>query len=70
MLSGDWIPLGLPARIKAMATGATVYSLGGATEGLDLVELVRGAPHRAALALDPVRLAARQPVVPRPRRRG
>lgn len=32
MLSGDWIPLGLPARIKAMAPGATVWALGGATE--------------------------------------
>ncbi|MEQ9334262.1 amino acid adenylation domain-containing protein, partial [Thalassobaculum sp.] len=32
MLSGDWIPLGLPARIKALANGATVYGLGGATE--------------------------------------
>lgn len=32
MLSGDWIPLGLPARIKALASGVTVYGLGGATE--------------------------------------
>ena len=32
MLSGDWIPLGLPARIKAAAPGCTVWSLGGATE--------------------------------------
>lgn len=32
MLSGDWIPLGLPARIKAMAPAATVFALGGATE--------------------------------------
>jgi len=32
MLSGDWIPLGLPARTKALANRATVYGLGGATE--------------------------------------
>ncbi|CAN5134745.1 hypothetical protein BH11PSE11_BH11PSE11_05000 [soil metagenome] len=32
MLSGDWIPLGLPARIKAMAAQCTVFALGGATE--------------------------------------
>ncbi|MFI9237350.1 amino acid adenylation domain-containing protein [Streptomyces sp. NPDC053079] len=34
MFSGDWIPLGLPDRIRALAAdGATVMSLGGATEG-------------------------------------
>src|SRR3546814_1870393 len=32
MLSGDWIPLGLPARVKALANSATIYGLGGATE--------------------------------------
>jgi amino acid adenylation domain-containing protein len=32
MLSGDWIPVSLPQQIKALATGAEVYSLGGATE--------------------------------------
>jgi len=32
MLSGDWIPLGLPDRIKALAPQAQVISLGGATE--------------------------------------
>ncbi len=32
LLSGDWIPLDLPDRIRAVAPGATVYSLGGATE--------------------------------------
>ena len=32
MLSGDWIPLGLPAQITALAEHADVISLGGATE--------------------------------------
>lgn len=32
MLSGDWIPVGLPDKIKALAPGARVVSLGGATE--------------------------------------
>lgn len=32
MLSGDWIGLALPARIKAMAPAATIFALGGATE--------------------------------------
>lgn len=32
MLSGDWIPLSLPARAKPMAPNAIFYGLGGATE--------------------------------------
>ncbi len=32
LLSGDWIPLGLPERIRQVAPGARVISLGGATE--------------------------------------
>ncbi|MEV7124180.1 non-ribosomal peptide synthetase [Kitasatospora griseola] len=32
MLSGDWIPLDLPQRIRAVAPQARVVSLGGATE--------------------------------------
>jgi amino acid adenylation domain-containing protein len=32
MLSGDWIPLSLPDRIRALAGGARLISLGGATE--------------------------------------
>jgi yersiniabactin nonribosomal peptide synthetase len=32
MLSGDWIPLDLPQRIKRIAANARVVSLGGATE--------------------------------------
>lgn len=32
LLGGDWIPLTLPDRIKALAAGARVVSLGGATE--------------------------------------
>ncbi|GAA0624214.1 hypothetical protein GCM10010174_49210 [Kutzneria viridogrisea] len=32
MLSGDWIPVTLPARIQAIAPDVSVYSLGGATE--------------------------------------
>lgn len=32
LLSGDWIPTGLPRRIRAMAPNARVVSLGGATE--------------------------------------
>lgn len=32
LLSGDWIPLRLPDRIKSLAKGARVISLGGATE--------------------------------------
>ncbi len=33
LMSGDWIPLSLPDRIKLLAPNATVMSLGGATEG-------------------------------------
>jgi amino acid adenylation domain-containing protein len=33
LLSGDWIPLTLPDRIRALAPEARVVSLGGATEG-------------------------------------
>ena len=32
MLSGDWIALGLPGRLRAVAPLARVHSLGGATE--------------------------------------
>ncbi|MCD6257468.1 amino acid adenylation domain-containing protein, partial [Candidatus Aerophobetes bacterium] len=32
LLSGDWIPLDLPEKIKALAKNAKVISLGGATE--------------------------------------
>ncbi|MFI1358246.1 amino acid adenylation domain-containing protein [Streptomyces sp. NPDC020898] len=32
LLSGDWIPVQLPARIRAVAPDARVISLGGATE--------------------------------------
>ncbi|MFD8493744.1 amino acid adenylation domain-containing protein [Amycolatopsis sp. NPDC059657] len=32
MLSGDWIPVSLPDRLRALVPGARVQSLGGATE--------------------------------------
>jgi acyl-coenzyme A synthetase/AMP-(fatty) acid ligase len=32
LLSGDWIPVGLPDRIRALAPSVRVTSLGGATE--------------------------------------
>jgi amino acid adenylation domain-containing protein len=32
MLSGDWIPLALPGRLRRLAPAAQVHSLGGATE--------------------------------------
>jgi amino acid adenylation domain-containing protein len=32
MMSGDWIPVALPDRIRAQAPGARLISLGGATE--------------------------------------
>jgi amino acid adenylation domain-containing protein len=32
LLSGDWIPVGLPDRIRRIAAGARVVGLGGATE--------------------------------------
>lgn len=32
LLSGDWLPLTLPERLKAMVEGVEVISLGGATE--------------------------------------
>ncbi|HET7505759.1 MAG TPA: amino acid adenylation domain-containing protein [Kofleriaceae bacterium] len=32
LMSGDWIPVGLPDRIRALVDGVEVYSLGGATE--------------------------------------
>ncbi|HEY2740521.1 MAG TPA: amino acid adenylation domain-containing protein, partial [Thermoanaerobaculia bacterium] len=45
LLSGDWIPLGLPERIRRLSQGVSVVSLGGATEAsiwsiLHLVEQV------------------------------
>ncbi|GIG40585.1 non-ribosomal peptide synthetase [Cellulomonas phragmiteti] len=33
LLSGDWIPVTLPGRIRDLLPGAQVHSLGGATEG-------------------------------------
>lgn len=33
LMSGDWIPVDLPAQIKAAVDGIQVVSLGGATEG-------------------------------------
>ena len=33
LLSGDWIPINLPERIKSLSPKSTVMSLGGATEG-------------------------------------
>ncbi len=33
MMSGDWIPLSLPERIRAVCPHASINSLGGATEG-------------------------------------
>lgn len=33
LLSGDWIPLQLPAQIQSLTANATIMSLGGATEG-------------------------------------
>ncbi len=32
MMSGDWIPVSLPNRLRAASPGAAIYSLGGATE--------------------------------------
>jgi len=32
MMSGDWIPVTLPDRIRALSAGVSIYSLGGATE--------------------------------------
>ncbi|MEM7112064.1 MAG: amino acid adenylation domain-containing protein [Chloroflexota bacterium] len=32
MMSGDWIPVTLPDRIRALHPEATIYSMGGATE--------------------------------------
>ncbi len=32
LLAGDWIPVSLPGRLKALIPGATVVSLGGPTE--------------------------------------
>ncbi|WP_274918766.1 non-ribosomal peptide synthetase [Streptomyces sp. WZ-12] len=33
LLSGDWIPVALPDRLRELAPGARLMSLGGATEG-------------------------------------
>lgn len=32
VLGGDWVPVGLPARLKALAPGAVVTTIGGPTE--------------------------------------
>ncbi|HEY0993168.1 MAG TPA: amino acid adenylation domain-containing protein [Kofleriaceae bacterium] len=32
LMSGDWIPVGLPDRIRALVEGVEIHSLGGATE--------------------------------------
>ncbi|MGL5927394.1 MAG: amino acid adenylation domain-containing protein [Dermatophilaceae bacterium] len=33
LISGDWIPLDLPSRSRAMSPGSTFVAMGGATEG-------------------------------------
>ena len=32
MVSGDWVPLDLPARVRELAPGCRFVALGGATE--------------------------------------
>jgi pyochelin synthetase len=68
MLSGDWIPLGLPARVKALANGVTVYGLGGATEASIWSNWFRVERDRGGLAQHPLWLAAGQPALPRAER--
>ncbi len=63
MMSGDWIPLSLPERIRALAPGTRIVSLGGATEASIwsiLYPIERGG---AGLAQHPVRPADVQPGV-------
>jgi amino acid adenylation domain-containing protein len=50
LLSGDWIPLGLPGQLKACAPRAAVWSLGGATEA-SIWSIVHPADQRHAEAV-------------------
>ncbi len=66
MLSGDWIPVSLPGRIKRQIPLCRLYSLGGATEAsiwsiFHPIERVDppGAQH-------PLRQAPAEPDLPRP----
>jgi len=44
LLGGDWIPLSLPDRLRALSSGCTVVSMGGATEvSMDSTLFVVGA---------------------------
>lgn len=48
LLSGDWIPLGQPKRLRAAAPGARFIAMGGATEASiwsNLLEVERVPPH-------------------------
>ncbi|TDR95023.1 non-ribosomal peptide synthetase [Enterovirga rhinocerotis] len=48
LLSGDWIPLGQPARLRAAAPGSRFLALGGATEAAiwsNLLEVDEVPPH-------------------------
>ncbi len=67
-LSGDWIPVTLPGRIRERFPGARVISLGGATEATvwsNVFPIERG---RSGLAEHPVRPAHRERPLPRARR--
>lgn len=64
MLSGDWIPVSQPRQIAALAPGASMLSLGGATEAaiwsichpLDARRYVRSVPYGTAMRNQSVRV--------------
>ena len=69
MLSGDWVPLGLPDRLRAAVPGVRLIALGGATETSIWSKLVRGRARRAGLGEHPLWRAADQPALSRAGRR-
>ncbi len=67
MMSGDWIPVGLPDQIRALASGAQIYSLGGATEASIWSIFYPITQVDPDWAEHPLRLAAAEPDLLRPR---
>ncbi|XLV72481.1 AMP-binding protein [Ralstonia syzygii subsp. celebesensis] len=63
MLSGDWIPLDLPARLRALAPHVRLAALGGATEAAIWSNWFEVGQVDARLAFHPVWVPAGQPVL-------
>ena len=69
MLSGDWIPVSLPDRIRGPAPRLPALQPRRRHRSLHLVDLPPDRARRSALGQHPLRQAAAQPDLPRPQRR-